>query len=68
MMFVTLDRGDYWQCAYVIPKGGFDRLRAKGLEAFRAAIVEPQPGFCRPRPGDRLLGRREAADGDASTG
>ena len=34
-MFVTLDCGDYWQCAYVIPKGGFDRLRAKGLEERR---------------------------------
>jgi 2-polyprenyl-6-methoxyphenol hydroxylase-like FAD-dependent oxidoreductase len=39
VVFVTLDRGDYWQCAYVIPKGGFDLLRSKGLDAFRAAIV-----------------------------
>ena len=45
VVFVTLDRGDYWQCAYVIPKGGFDRLRAKGLEAFRAAIVSLNPSF-----------------------
>jgi len=45
VVFVTLDRGDYWQCAYVIPKGGFDRLRAKGLEAFRAAIVSLNPAF-----------------------
>ena len=45
VVFVTLDRGDYRQCAYVIPKGGFDRLRAKGLEAFRAALVRLNPSF-----------------------
>jgi 2-polyprenyl-6-methoxyphenol hydroxylase-like FAD-dependent oxidoreductase len=45
VVFVTLDRGDYWQCAYVIPKGGFDRLRAKGVEAFRAALVALNPVF-----------------------
>jgi 2-polyprenyl-6-methoxyphenol hydroxylase-like FAD-dependent oxidoreductase len=45
VVFVTLDRGDYWQCAYVIPKGGFDRLRAKGVEAFRAALVALNPAF-----------------------
>jgi 2-polyprenyl-6-methoxyphenol hydroxylase-like FAD-dependent oxidoreductase len=39
VVFVTLDRGDYWQCAYVIPKGGFKELRGRGLEAFRAAVV-----------------------------
>ena len=38
--FVMLDRGDYWQCAFVIPKGGFDELRRRGLPAFRNAIVE----------------------------
>ena len=27
-MFVMLDRGDYWQCAYVIPKGSADAVRA----------------------------------------
>jgi 2-polyprenyl-6-methoxyphenol hydroxylase-like FAD-dependent oxidoreductase len=45
VVFVTLDRGDYWQCAYVIPKGGFDLLRSKGLDAFRAAIVALSPNF-----------------------
>jgi 2-polyprenyl-6-methoxyphenol hydroxylase-like FAD-dependent oxidoreductase len=38
--FVMLDRGDYWQCAFVIPKGGFNELRRRGLPAFRNAIVE----------------------------
>jgi 2-polyprenyl-6-methoxyphenol hydroxylase-like FAD-dependent oxidoreductase len=37
-MMVTLDRGDYWQCAYVIAKGQYEAVRARGLEAFRADI------------------------------
>ena len=41
--FVMLDRGDYWQCAFVIPKGGFNELRRRGLPAFRSAIVEINP-------------------------
>lgn len=45
VVFVTLDRGDYWQCAYVIPKGGFDVLRSKGLKAFRAAIASLNAQF-----------------------
>jgi 2-polyprenyl-6-methoxyphenol hydroxylase-like FAD-dependent oxidoreductase len=38
-MMVTLDRGTYWQCAYVITKGQYDAVRAKGLEAFRSDVV-----------------------------
>lgn len=38
-LLVLLYRGDYWQCAYVIPKGEFDALKARGLDAFRAAIA-----------------------------
>jgi 2-polyprenyl-6-methoxyphenol hydroxylase-like FAD-dependent oxidoreductase len=45
VVFVTLDRGDYWQCAYVIPKGGFNVLRSKGLEAFRAAVASLNAQF-----------------------
>src|SRR6202790_1935088 len=33
-LLVTLDRGDYWQCAYVIPKGCFQPNQKKGLPAF----------------------------------
>jgi 2-polyprenyl-6-methoxyphenol hydroxylase-like FAD-dependent oxidoreductase len=44
-LFVTLDRGDYWQCAFVISKGGFNELRRQGLEAFRAAIVALAPAL-----------------------
>jgi 2-polyprenyl-6-methoxyphenol hydroxylase-like FAD-dependent oxidoreductase len=45
VVFVMLDRGDYWQCAYVIPKGGYEKMRAAGLEAFRASIVALNPAF-----------------------
>jgi 2-polyprenyl-6-methoxyphenol hydroxylase-like FAD-dependent oxidoreductase len=44
-MMVTLDRGDYWQCAYVIPKGGIEATRAAGLPAFRSSIVSLMPHF-----------------------
>ena len=38
-VFVMLDRGDYWQCAFVIPKGGYDDLRRVGVDAFRAQLL-----------------------------
>jgi len=37
---VTIDRRDYWQCAYVIPKDAFPKKRERGLEAFRAEVAE----------------------------
>lgn len=43
--FVMIDRDDYWQCAFVIPKGGFNAQRRKGLDAFRLAIVSLQPSL-----------------------
>jgi 2-polyprenyl-6-methoxyphenol hydroxylase-like FAD-dependent oxidoreductase len=42
-MMIMLDRGDYWQCAYVIPKGGNERIEAEGLDAFRKRVVEMSP-------------------------
>lgn len=42
-LMVMLDRGDYWQCAYVIPKGGIERVKLEGLEAFRNRVVEMSP-------------------------
>jgi 2-polyprenyl-6-methoxyphenol hydroxylase-like FAD-dependent oxidoreductase len=42
-IFVMLNREDYWQCAYVIPKGGFDQIRLDGLEAFRGEIERLAP-------------------------
>ena len=47
-ILVMLDRGDYWQCAFVIPKGGYDVLRAKGIESFRDGIATMAP-FVRDR-------------------
>jgi 2-polyprenyl-6-methoxyphenol hydroxylase-like FAD-dependent oxidoreductase len=42
-MMVMLDRGDYWQCAYVIPKGRADQVKAEGLQAFRQRVIEMSP-------------------------
>jgi 2-polyprenyl-6-methoxyphenol hydroxylase-like FAD-dependent oxidoreductase len=42
-MMVTFDRGDYWQCAYVIPKGQYEAVKAAGLDAFRDKIVTMVP-------------------------
>ena len=50
-MMVMLDRGDYWQCAYVIPKGGIDRVKAEGLDAFRERVVSMSP-FLADRVGE----------------
>jgi 2-polyprenyl-6-methoxyphenol hydroxylase-like FAD-dependent oxidoreductase len=50
-VFVTLDRGDYWQCAYVIPKGGLDALRERGLPALREDVAAIAP-FMRDRVGE----------------
>ncbi len=43
--FVMVDRGSYWQCGYVVRKGSFADVKAKGLDAFRAtvAVVSPLP-------------------------
>jgi 2-polyprenyl-6-methoxyphenol hydroxylase-like FAD-dependent oxidoreductase len=42
-IFVMLPRGDYFQCALVIPKGGFDKLKAQGLDALRERIARLAP-------------------------
>ena len=47
-IFVMLMRDTYWQCAFVIAKGSFEALKARGLEAFRAGIAEQAP-FVRDR-------------------
>jgi 2-polyprenyl-6-methoxyphenol hydroxylase-like FAD-dependent oxidoreductase len=48
-LLVMLDRGDYWQCAYVIAKGGAQKLRGEGIAAFRDRVAEIAPLL-----GDRL--------------
>jgi len=40
---VMIDRGDYWQCGLVIAKGTIDRMRAAGLDAFRAVVTSVAP-------------------------
>lgn len=40
-----IDRGSYWQCAYVIHKGGHAGIRARGLPAFRAEMEVIVPAF-----------------------
>jgi len=47
-MMVMLNRSDYWQCAYVIPKGGIDTVKAKGLASFRDSVAFMSP-FLRDR-------------------
>ena len=42
---VLIDRNDYWQCGYVIAKGGREALEAAGLEAFRQAMIKVVPFF-----------------------
>ena len=50
-LMVMLDRGDYWQCAYVIPKGGIEQVKSEGLETFRKRVVEMSP-FLADRVGE----------------
>jgi 2-polyprenyl-6-methoxyphenol hydroxylase-like FAD-dependent oxidoreductase len=47
-ILVTLDRGEYWQCAYVIPKGGLDAIHQRGLASFQDEIASVAP-FLRER-------------------
>src|SRR5262245_21274802 len=42
-MLVTIDRGDYYQCGYIIRKGAFEEIRRRGLEFFREEIVSVAP-------------------------
>ena len=42
-MMVTFDRGDYWQCAYVIAKGQYDAVKARGLPALLDDIARMAP-------------------------
>ncbi|HSH99811.1 MAG TPA: FAD-dependent oxidoreductase [Reyranella sp.] len=44
-ILVMLDRGDYWQCAYVIPKGAAERVSAEGIDRVRATIGRLAPAF-----------------------
>jgi 2-polyprenyl-6-methoxyphenol hydroxylase-like FAD-dependent oxidoreductase len=42
-LLVTLNRDTYWQCAYVIPKGSFESVKAGGIASFRARLQDMAP-------------------------
>ncbi|HEY3641231.1 MAG TPA: FAD-dependent oxidoreductase [Xanthobacteraceae bacterium] len=44
-IFVMINRGDYWQCGYVIPKGSFEEVRRRGLTQFCAQLARTMPLF-----------------------
>ncbi|MDI1460574.1 FAD-dependent oxidoreductase [Catellatospora sp. KI3] len=44
-LLLTIDRHDYFQCACVIPKGGYDQVRAEGLDRLRARVTTLVPQF-----------------------
>jgi 2-polyprenyl-6-methoxyphenol hydroxylase-like FAD-dependent oxidoreductase len=50
-IFIMLNRDAYWQCAFVIPKGGFDEIHSRGLPAFREEIARLAP-YMRDRTGE----------------
>jgi len=50
-IFIMLNRGDYWQCGFVIRKGSIDEVHARGLDAFRDAVAKAAP-FTADRVGE----------------
>jgi 2-polyprenyl-6-methoxyphenol hydroxylase-like FAD-dependent oxidoreductase len=42
-IFISINRGDSWQCGFVIPKGQFEEVHRRGLEAFRNNVAELAP-------------------------
>jgi 2-polyprenyl-6-methoxyphenol hydroxylase-like FAD-dependent oxidoreductase len=42
-ILVMINRGAYWQCGFVIAKGSLERLRERGLQAFRDSVVQIAP-------------------------
>ncbi len=42
-VIAMIDRGDYWQCAFVFAKGGAETIRAEGLDAFKARVALTVP-------------------------
>jgi 2-polyprenyl-6-methoxyphenol hydroxylase-like FAD-dependent oxidoreductase len=42
-IFISINRGDYWQCGFVVPKGQFEEVHRRGLEAFRNNVAELAP-------------------------
>ena len=40
---ITINRGDYWQCAFVIEKGSFEEMQKRGIEAFHSEVESAAP-------------------------
>jgi 2-polyprenyl-6-methoxyphenol hydroxylase-like FAD-dependent oxidoreductase len=51
-MIVMLDRGDYWQCAFIIPKDSIEEVKRRGLDTFRATVADMAPFDVRGRLGE----------------
>ena len=50
-IFIMLNRGDYWQCGFVIPKGSLEQLHEQGLQTFRDSVAQLAP-FAADRVGE----------------
>jgi 2-polyprenyl-6-methoxyphenol hydroxylase-like FAD-dependent oxidoreductase len=50
-IFIMLNRGEHWQCGFVIPKGSFEHIRERGLAAFRDSVAQLAP-FVADRVGE----------------
>ena len=50
-IFIILNRGEHWQCGFVIPKGSVEQLRERGLEPFRQSVAQLAP-FAADRVGE----------------
>ena len=44
-IFIVINRGDYWQCGYLIPKGSIEAVRSAGLPQFRDQLARTMPLF-----------------------
>jgi 2-polyprenyl-6-methoxyphenol hydroxylase-like FAD-dependent oxidoreductase len=42
-LLVMIDRGDYWQCAFLIPKGAAEAYQQRGIEAIREEVAKAAP-------------------------
>ena len=44
-ILILIDRQDYWQCGFVIPKGAANQIRARGIESFRTELANLEPSL-----------------------
>jgi 2-polyprenyl-6-methoxyphenol hydroxylase-like FAD-dependent oxidoreductase len=50
-IFIMLNRGEHWQCGFVIPKGSLEQIRERGLATFRDSVAQLAP-FVADRVGE----------------